>query len=193
MIDSLHGTLASKTPAAVTIEVGGVGYLVQIPLSTFSALPEPGRCVRLLTHLYHREDQLKLYGFATEPERRLFLSLVGVNRVGPAIAMQVLSSCAVEDFSRYVIAGDVASLARLVKGIGKKTAQRLVLELRGELVESEAEAQVTAGSRAASDAIKALIALGESPAEARRAVKKALEKLGPDADQEVLVREALAA
>jgi len=118
MIDSLQGTLTSKSPAAVTIEVRGVGYLVQVPLSTFSAIPEPGARVRLLTYLYHREDQLKLYGFATEAERELFLALVGVNRIGPAIALQVLGSCAVDDFRRYVLAGDVTALARLVKGIG---------------------------------------------------------------------------
>ena len=191
MIDSLQGTLTSKSPAAVTIEVGGVGYLVQVPLSTFSAIAEPGARVRLLTHLYHREDQLKLFGFATEAERELFLALVGVNRIGPGIALQVLGSCAVDDFRCYVLAGDVTALARLVKGIGKKTAQRLVLELRGELAEAEQEARLAADSPGASDVVKVLIALGESPASARRAVTKALETLGLDADQETLTRLAL--
>ncbi len=191
MYDFLHGTLASKTPAGVTIQVGGIGYAVQVPLSTFSALPEPGQRVRLLTHLYHREDQLKLYGFATEAERGLFLALVGVNRVGPTMAMQVLSSCSVEDFTRYVLSGDVTTLAKLVKGIGKRTAQRLILELKGELVEVEVESDLAADSPIAADVIKALVALGERPVDARRSVRRALEKLGPDVSQEALMREVV--
>lgn len=191
MIDSLEGVLASKTPAAVTLVVGGVGFQVHVPLSTYSALPEPGARVRLLTHLYFREDQLRLYGFATEPERRLFLSLVGVNRVGPGVAIQVLSSCSVDEFTRYVMAGDVTALTRLVKGVGKKTAQRLVLELKGELVESaDADGAPLAGL-AAEDAVTALVKLGESPATARKAVRRALKKLGPDADVESVVRQIL--
>ena len=192
MIDSLEGSLTSKTPAAVTIEVGGVGYLVHVPLSTFAALPEVGRRVRLLTHLYVSDDQLKLHGFATEEERKLFLALVGVNRVGPAMAMKVLSSCSAEDFTRYVQAGDVTALATLIKGVGKKTAQRLVLELKGELVEAEADVELLAKSPAAADVIQALVSLGENPSQARKAVRRALEELGPDVDGETLMRRALA-
>ncbi len=191
MIDSLDGVLASKTPAAATIDVGGVGYLVQVPLSTYSALPETGRPVRVLTHLILRDDQMRLYGFATETERRLFLMLVGVNRVGPAVALGVLSSCSVEDFSRYVMAGDVTALSKLVKGVGKKTAQRLVLELRGELAEPPEEADAPAESAAAQDVLKALVSLGESPTVARKAVRTALKKLGADADVEALMHQVL--
>lgn len=192
MIDSLDGVLASKTPAAATIDVGGVGYLVQVPLSTYSALPETGRPVRLLTHLILRDDLMRLYGFATEAERRLFLMLVGVNRVGPAVALGVLSSCSVGDFTRYVMAGDVTALTKLVKGVGKKTAQRLVLELRGELAEPAEEADAPGENVAAQDVVKALVSLGESPTVARKAVRTALKKLGPDADVETLMHEVLA-
>jgi Holliday junction DNA helicase RuvA len=190
MIESLEGTLTSKNPTMLTVEVGGVGFLVQVPLSTSAVMPEPGRRVRLLTHLHVREDQLRLFGFATETERRLFLMLIGVNRVGPAVALHALSSCSVEDFTRYVMAGDVEALATLVRGVGKKTAQRLVLELRGELAQLEAE-PADALSPAAADAVKGLVSLGESPASARKAVQKAVKKLGPDAGAEALMREAL--
>ncbi len=191
MIDSLEGPLIWKSPAAIKVAVGGVGFLVQIPLSTFGAMPEAGSRVRLLTHLYVREDQFKLFGFATEAERGLFQMLVGVNRVGPGVAIQVLSSCSVDDFTRYIEAGDVKALTALVKGVGKKTAQRLILELRGELVEAGQEAELAALSPAASDVVKALVSLGESPSKARKTVRRALDRLGADVDQETLVREAL--
>jgi Holliday junction DNA helicase RuvA len=193
MIDSLEGRLASKTPTTATVEVGGLGYLVHIPLSTFAAIAEPGERVRLFTHLRVSEDELKLYGFATEVERDLFLTLLGVNRVGPAVAMKVLSSCSVQDFFRYVQAGDVKALATLVKGVGKKTAQRLILELKGELAEAEGEEALAEESPVATVAIKALISLGETPSDARKAVKAALERLGPNVDQETLMREVLSA
>jgi len=191
MIDSLQGTLAARDPMSVVVEVNGVGFQLRVPLSTSAAMPDPGQGVRLLTHLYVREDQLALYGFATEEERRLFRTLTRVNRIGPGVALQVLSSCSVEDFRRYVTQGDVEALAALVKGVGKKTAQRLVLELRGELARQEDEAGPEAVSASARDAVKALISLGESPARARRIVKRALEKLGPDADEQTLMREVL--
>ena len=191
MIDSLEGTLASKTPAFLVIEVGGVGFQVQVPLSTFAVTPQVGQRLRLHTHLHVREDQLRLYGFATEGERKLFLALVGVNRIGPAVALQVLSCCSVEDFTRLVMSGDVTALTSLIKGVGKKMAQRLVLELRGELAEPAEELAHAGESAATADVIKALVSLGESPSGARKIVKLALEKLGPDADQEALMREAL--
>lgn len=190
MIDRLEGTLLSKTPAAVTVDVGGVGFLAHIPLSTFGALPPRGEKVRLFTHLYVREDQLKLYGFATEQERELFQMLIEVNRVGPAVAVQVLSSCPVADFKRYVSSGDVKTLASMVKGVGKKTAQRLVLELKGELAEPEEEGALPAGG-AAADVVKALVSLGETQSRARKMVRRAVKKLGADAGEEVLMREVL--
>jgi len=191
MIESLDGILARKSPLAAVVEVGGVGFQLNVPLSTFRALPRPGARVHLLTHLHVREDQLTLYGFATEQERRLFRMLLGVNRIGPGLALQVLSSCSVEEFSRLVEQGDAAALASMVRGVGKKTAQRLVLELRGELAGAAGEEATEAASQAASDAVKALVSLGESPASARRTVRRALRKLGPEVDAETLMREVL--
>lgn len=191
MIDSLVGTLASKTPAAVTVEVGGVGFLIHIPLSTFSALPAAGQSVGLFTHLYVREDQLRLYGFATEQERELFQVLLEVNRIGPAVAVQVLSSCSVEQFRGYVSSGDVKALTSMVKGVGKKTAQRLVLELKGELTELGEEDGISPDNAAAADVIKALVELGESQSKARKMVRTAMDELGSDADEESLMREVL--
>jgi Holliday junction DNA helicase RuvA len=191
MIEALEGVLAAKTPSAVTVDVAGVGFLVQVPLSTYEALPDEGRRVRLLTHLLLREDGVRLFGFATDAERQLFLKLIGVNRVGPGVALQVLSSCSVDDFTRYVMAGDVTMLSKLVKGVGKKMAQRLVLELRGELAEAAEEGTAAAAAGVAHDAVTALMNLGESPAAARRGVQKALKNLGPDADVESVVRRVL--
>jgi len=191
MIDSLEGLLVSKTPAAVTVEVGGVGFLVQIPLSTFVSLPDPGQRVRLLTHLGLREDQVRLYGFATEQERHLFQSLIRVNRVGPGVAMKVLGSSSVGEFVGYVRAGDAVALSKLVKGVGKKTAQRLILELKGELAEPEEAAAGPEQSAVFQDVVKAMVSLGESPASARKLAQKALKKLGPDADVGSLMQQAL--
>jgi len=194
MIDSLEGTLTSKSPGLAVIEVAGVGFEVHVPLSTFTALPEPGQRVRILTHLHlsaMQESELKLFGFATEAERRLFRGLMGVHGVGPTKAMKMLSSCPVADFTRYVMAGDVKALATLVKGVGKKTAQQLVLDLRGELAEEDTQAEFAAIHPAAADVVKALVSLGTNPADARKSVEKALKKLGPDADPGTLMREAL--
>jgi len=195
MIDSLEGTLTSKSPGVIVIEVTGIGFAVHVPLSTFSALPETGCKARILTYtdVDMRLGQPRLFGFATEAERKLFRALMGVSGVGPLKAMHMLSGCAVDDFIRYVMAGDVHALTTLVKGVGKKTAQRLVLELKGELVEEGTQQEFAASHPAAADVVKALVSLGTSAADARKSVEKAIRKLGPGADQEALMREALSA
>jgi Holliday junction DNA helicase RuvA len=187
MIDFLEGTLASKTTEAVTVSVGGVGFHALVPVSTYGEMPPVGEQVHLLTYLYVREDQLTLYGFATESERALFVRLLDVNRVGPSVAMQVLSSCNVEDFRRLVSSGDVKSLASMVKGVGKKTAQRLILELKGELAEPEGEGTAAISSPAAANAVKALVELGVGLQNARQQVEEKLEELGPDVDESTLI------
>ena len=192
MIHSLEGTLASKTPAEAVIEVSGVGYDLNIPVSTFSELPPVGDTTRLLTYLYVREDQLTLYGFASEQERDLFTMLLDVNRVGPSVALGVLSSCSVDDFRRLISDADVSALASMIKGVGKKTAQRLILELEGELADLGAQEEPSLKTSPASGVIKALVRLGEKPATARKIVKEALEKHGPDVDEETLMRDVLA-
>lgn len=189
MIDFLQGTLASKDPEAVTINVSGVGYRALVPVSTYAEMPREGDTAQLLTHLYVREDQLTLYGFATEDERSLFRCLLDVNRVGPAVAMQVLSSCPVEDFRRLISSGDIKALANMVKGVGKKTAQRLVLELEGELAEPEDEQSKPLSSPAAATAIKALVELGVGMDDARQQVEEKMKELGPDVDESTLINE----
>jgi len=191
MIEFLVGELASKSPMVVTIQGGAVGYEVRIPLSTYEALPECGRRVKLLTHLYLRENDAKLFGFATEAERDLFRLLLGVSRVGPMVALQILSSCSVEDLRRYIATGDEDTLSTL-KGIGKKTAQRLIVELRAALQQTELEFAGAAPGQPAMDAIKTLVSLGSSRREAEKAVRAAVKELGEGARCEELLKAALA-
>lgn len=191
MIDFLHGDLVAKAPAAVTVQVGGIGFRVQVPLSTFEALPLEGSAVKLLTHLYLREDEVSLYGFATGPERELFRMLLGVSRVGPMVALRVLGGCSVEQFKRYVLDEDADSIRSLVKGIGTKTARRLVVELKEPIEGLPVAAAQSETARAFRDAVLALVALGEPRAAAEQAVKAAADKLGPMADSQSLVEEAL--
>ncbi len=129
MIGSLRGRIASKTPPQLTIEVGGVGYELDAPMSTFFHLPALGQEVSLLTHLVVREDAQMLYGFATQEERRLFRNLLKVSGVGPKIALALLSGISVEAFAQCILNEDVATLVR-VPGIGRKTAERLFVEMR---------------------------------------------------------------
>ncbi len=189
MIDFLEGTLTSKNPDAVTINVGGVGMRALVPVSTYGEMPSIGSKAHVWTHLYVREDQLTLYGFATEDERTLFRRLLNVNRVGPAVAMQVLSSCPVQDFRQLISNGDIKALANMVKGVGKKTAQRLVLELEGELAEPEEKQETPLNTPAASTAVKALVELGMGMEDARQQVKEKLQDLGPDVDESTLINE----
>lgn len=190
MIDRLQGRLIAKSPTVASVDVGGVGFAVRIPLSTYEALPHEGASVSLLTHLVVREDELCLFGFATDAEREMFRLLLPVNRIGPAVALRVVSSCTPSQFKRYVLDGNADALKATIKGIGAKTASRLVIELR-ERVERLPVAAEEAGNQAAQDAVQALVALGEPLADAERAVRAALAKLGPDADRQKLVEEAL--
>lgn len=190
MIGSLRGRIASKAPPQLTVEVLGVGYEVEAPMSTFFHLPAVGAEVHLLTHLVVREDAHMLYGFATEDERRLFRALIKVSGVGPKIALALLSGVSVADFNQSVQAQDISSLTR-VPGIGRKTAERLIVEMRDRLVTPQLSTGVPgegAGATAANEAYDALIALGYRPAEATRLLKAA----GPGTHStEELIRRAL--
>src|ERR1700739_3750242 len=144
MIGSVSGRIASKTPPQLTVDVGGLGYELEAPMSTFFLLPAVGEEVRLLTHLVVREDAHILYAFATEDERRLFRSLIKVSGVGPKIALALLSGISVEAFAACIQNQDIAALTR-VPGIGRKTAERLVVEMKERLAASmEAAAAATA-------------------------------------------------
>lgn len=196
MIGSLRGRLAAKSPPQLLLEVGGVGYEIEAPMSTFYDLPAVGGEVRLLTHLVVREDAHVLYGFAREDERRLFRMLLKVSGVGPKIALAILSGSSAEAFAGCIAARDVATLTR-IPGVGKKTAERLVVELRDRLTAGDAVGGIgaempVAGAR--SEALAALVALGYKPAEATRLIETAEGAAGAEggeASTEDLIRRAL--
>ena len=190
MIGSLRGRIASKTPPQLTVDVGGLGYELEAPLSTFFHLPAVGEEVRLLTHLVVREDAHVLYAFGTEEERRLFRSLIKVSGVGPKIALALLSGISVMAFAECVQREDIAALTR-IPGVGRKTAERLIVEMRDRLAApppGSGTAAVAGGTSAESEAYGALVALGYRPAEATRLLKA----VGPGTHStEELIRRAL--
>jgi Holliday junction DNA helicase RuvA len=172
MIGHIEGTLVVKRPPWLTIDVGGVGYELEAPMSTFYALPDTGERVRLVTHLHVREDAQLLYGFKTDDERELFRLLLKISGIGARIALGVLSSSTVDGFYDCVRHKDLVSLTK-VPGIGKKTAERLLVEMGDKLPEGAAAsvngAAVADGSE--SEAQHALIALGYKPTEVLRMLK----------------------
>jgi Holliday junction DNA helicase RuvA len=181
MYDRLTGTILELSLTEVILDVNGVGYRLTVPLSTSNALPSEGNAT-LLTHLHVREDQLRLFGFATPGERRLFRMLIGISGIGPAIALAVLSGSNVGEFKKAVECGDCAFLS-CIKGIGRKTAERIVFDLRQSIREIEIEgAPVTVSRRdqMCIDAALALATLGYSRGSAEKAVQKALAGLGGD-------------
>ena len=190
MIGSVRGRITSKTPPQLTVEVGGVGYDLEAPMSTFFHLPAVGQDVRLLTHFVVREDAQLLYGFATEEERRMFRNLLKVSGIGPKIALALLSGMSVEAFIVCVQNQDVAALVR-VPGIGRKTAERMIVELKDKLSPTMSATGVEAvplGTTPEAEAYGALVALGYRPAEATRLLKAA----GPGTHStEELIRRAL--
>ena len=196
MITYLEGTLREVLPNQVVIEVHGVGYEVLIPLSSYDRLPQPGQAIRLLTHLQVREDAHILFGFASSEERDLFRLLVTrVSGVGPKLALAVLSGMDVMRFKAAVVDSDIASIAK-ISGLGKKTAERIVLELKDKLgvaaawEAASADKAPSAEARAANDAVLALIALGYKQVDAAKAVREVALK-NKDAGTEDLVRLAL--
>ena len=191
MIGSLRGRITSKSPPQVTVEVGGVGYEVEAPMSTFLHLPAVGAEVKLLTHFVVREDAQLLYGFATEDERHLFRSLLKVSGIGPKIGLALLSGMSVEAFASAVRNQDVDSLIR-VPGIGRKTAERMLVEMRDRLAPAAGGTSdaivLQAGAAPEAEAFAALVGLGYRPAEATRLLKAA----GPGTHStEELIRRAL--
>ena len=169
MIGRLAGTLLQKTPPAVLIDVAGVGYEVDVPMSTFCNLPGLGERVLLLTHLVVREDAHVLFGFLTAAERQTFRELIRISGVGPRTALAILSGLSVDDLCRAVQQQDGVRLTK-VPGIGKKTAERLLLELKGRLG-VEAGAAATPAQGATADIGQALLALGYNEREAAAALK----------------------
>ena len=170
MIGRLHGKLIEKTPPQVLVDVGGVGYEVDVPMSTFCNLPAEGSEITLLTHFIVREDAQLLYGFATAAERQTFRALIRISGVGPRIALAVLSGMSTQDLADAVEQGNATLLTR-VPGIGKKTADRLVLELKGKLAGNAFALAGGAASAAQADILSALMALGSSEREAQASVR----------------------
>ena len=197
MITFLHGKLIDVLPTQVVIDVHGVGYEVLIPLSSFDKLPSPGQEVTLLTHLAIREDAHVLYGFMSAPERDLFRLLINtVSGIGPKIALNVLSGMNVTAFRGAVANSDVKSLSQ-ISGVGKKTAERIVVELKDKIGQAgaweaaSAARALSADEQKSNDAVLALLALGFKQIEAHDTIRAAQEKLGSTASIEDLVRAAL--
>lgn len=197
MITYLHGKLVESLPTQVTVAVNGVGYEVLIPLSSFEKLPLPGHEVKLLTQLVVREDAHTLYGFATAAERDLFRLLINnVSGIGPKTALNILSGMNAISFRGAVANGDVKALSQ-ISGVGRKTAERIVVELRdkigaaGAWEASSAQRALSPADQKINDAVLALMALGFKQIEAHDVVRTAQAALGPQATVEDLVRASL--
>jgi Holliday junction DNA helicase RuvA len=189
VIGFLRGKLAIKAPPHLTVDVGGVGYDIEAPMSTFYTLPAVGSDVRLLTHLVVREDAHILYGFASQEERALFRNLLKVSQVGPKLALAILSGVSVDGFATLVKLQDTAALQK-IPGVGRKTAERVLMEMRDRL-EAIAESSAimpTGGNGMEGEAWSALVALGYKPAEVTQMLKPFAGQGGSTED---LIRRAL--
>lgn len=196
MITFLEGVLVEKTPTRLVLNVGGVGYEVFIPLRSYDRLPAVDQSCRLLVVDYVREDQHALFGFMTEAERQMFVLLMSVSGIGPKLAMSALSSLSVREIIGAMAAGDVKQLSA-ISGIGKKTAERMIVELKdkfsdGQVLEASAGMpEGVAGDRRARDAVMALIALGYKQSESQKMILAVLSRVPKEASVEDVVRQAL--
>ena len=193
MIARLTGTLVEKSPNRLIVEVGGVGYDLLVPLSTFYGIGDAGSRVTLRVHTHVREDVIALYGFGTAPEQELFERLIAVSGIGPKLALAVLSGIDVGELVRAIRTQDVARLTK-IPGIGKKTAERIGLELKDRLplavASSAADAVESTGDQRRDDLVSALINLGYQRPAAEKAIDVSLKK-SPDASFEQLLRDVL--
>lgn len=205
MITHIRGRLVSKKPGQAIVEAGGLGYELAVPLSTFLALPEPPAETVLFTRLVIREESWDLYGFLTDLERESFLALTSVNRIGPKLALTIISALEPGELARALMTRDLSALAG-IKGIGAKTAERLMVELKDKaprlaalagLEPAELKTLATAGPVSdgleEDEALSALINLGYTQAESAKAVRQARSETGPEADLGVVLRLALKA
>ena len=196
MIVFLDGVLEEKEPTRVVVNVGGVGYEASIPLSSYDRLPEIGKRLRLLTVPVVREDAHLLYGFMSAEERETFLLLTSVNGIGPKLGLAVLSGLPVRDLKAAVAGGDVKRLSG-ISGIGKKTAERLVLEMRDKLGKADLMEALAGGNAHGPvnaklrDALLALVSLGHKQADAQRMVKDVAAEITPDIPLEEILRKIL--
>lgn len=192
MIGRLEGKLAEKTPEGVLVDVNGVGYDVRIPLSTFLELPDEGKIVRFRVHTYVREDQLQLFGFLSEQERSLFRLFLSVSGVGPRLALALLSGLPVPRVVQAIRQRDLAAL-RSIPGVGNKTAERILVDLRDKVGRLVGVELPTPAGEAEETTVSALVNLGYARGQAEKAVSVALEQLDDAPAIEDLIREALRA
>jgi len=198
MIAFLNGTLVEKTPNVILLDVNGAGYELSIPLSTYDALPATGGALRILTHLHVREDLWQLFGFATAAEKSAFKLLLDVNGVGPRVALNALSGITIPELHKAIVDGNVKRLAS-ISGIGKKTAERIVIELKDKIHPLMAFASPSAAggdapqktSPAIGDTLLALSSLGYPQEAARKMVQAALDAGADAANTETLLKAAL--
>jgi len=195
MISHLKGTLTHKSPVSLVVDVNGVGYQVFASLSTFYALPEPGDAVFLKIHTHVREDAFKLFGFLTDEEQMIFEKLISISKVGPKLALSILSGMPPVDLMRAIMENDVAKIST-IPGVGKKTAERLALELKDKLADitiefsSDSDRPVTSVG-VLDDAVSALVNLGYKKQQAEKALKSVWEKNGKNSSLEDLIKESL--
>ena len=195
MIDYLRGKLVFKDPTYVIIDVGGIGYHVKISLQTYSKIKDEEQ-IRLLTFLHIKEDAHTLYGFKEEDEKRLFLLLISINGVGPNTGLMILSSLSSEEIEQAILAGDVATIQH-VKGIGAKTAQRIILELKDKVSKSGSDVStsslgfLTSSNKLREEALQALITLGFPKAAAEKNITQVLKKTTGEISLEDLIKASL--
>jgi Holliday junction DNA helicase RuvA len=191
MISRLEGVLAHKQPDQVVLDVNGVGYEVRIPLTTFLGLPDAGKTVALRIHTYVREDAFQLYGFEADTERELFRLLLGISGVGPRVALAILSGLPVDRLLMAIRDADVRSLTG-IPGVGKKTAERILIDLRDKVARFEPLGSAPGHADDVGEAVvSALLNLGYPQAHAERAAHEALAELGAGAGLESAIKEAL--
>ena len=195
MITHLHGILTSKAPTQAVIDVGGVGYVLAISLVTFDQLPSLNENLRLFTHLHVREDRSDLFGFTDTGEREVFKLLIGVSGIGPNSALTILSGMTLRDLQEAILQERVTELTQ-IKGIGRKTAERLVIDLRDKIrvtvsADGQEAEETVANAGVSEEAAMALMTLGYGPPAARQAVSKAIDKHGADLSVQQLIKLAL--
>lgn len=194
MFAYLSGNLVMKEPTAVVVDVHGVGYWINVPLSTYEVLPPVNHTVKLLIYFHVREDIQALYGFATAEEKELFLMLINISGIGPKMALTILSGASPSQFKTRIRAGDEKALT-LIPGIGPKTARRIILEL-GEKLGTDQEQPMSLSQSAplrekGEETLKALLSLGYRRQEAIQAIQKAIQELGEEATLEQYIKTAL--